>query len=43
MKQNELRAKETDVEIMKREKAIKMEQKDIEYQYALKVTYCSRS
>lgn len=36
MKQNELRAKETDVEIMKREKAIKMEQKDIEYQYALK-------
>jgi len=35
-KQNELRAKETDVEIMKREKAVKMEQKDIEYQYSLK-------
>jgi len=35
-KQNELRAKETDVEIMKKEKAIKMEQKDIEFQYAEK-------
>lgn len=36
MKQNELRAKETDVEIMKKEKAVKIEQKDIEYQFALK-------
>jgi len=35
-KQNELRAKETDVEIMKKEKAVKMEQKDIEFQYAEK-------
>jgi len=35
-KQNELRAKETDVEIMKKEKAIRMEQKDIEFQYAEK-------
>ena len=31
-----LRAKETDVEIMKKEKAVKMEQKDIEFQYAEK-------
>lgn len=36
MKQNELRAKETDVEIMKKEKLVKIEQKDIEYQFALK-------
>lgn len=35
-KQNELRAKETDVEIMKKEKAVRMEQKDIEFQYVEK-------